>query len=92
MPGKNKGGGGEGFRIAGAMIPSLIPLMLRLGKTYLKFKKDAQRAGKIFEKQLRTNGLDKTTAKAMTEIYLNSSKILSFFDFSEMVRQGQRKE
>jgi hypothetical protein len=87
MPWKNRGGGGEGFRIAGAMIPSLIPLMLRLGKTYLKFKKDAQKAGRIFEKELRANGLDKTTAKAMTEIYLNSSRILSAFDFSEMVRQ-----
>jgi hypothetical protein len=88
MPGKNRGAGGEGFRIAGAMIPSLIPLMLRLGKTYLKFKKDAQRAGKIFEKELRAKGLDKATAKAMTEIYLDSSRLLSAFDFSEMVRQG----
>jgi hypothetical protein len=86
MPGKNRGGGGEGFRIAGAMIPSLIPLMLRLGKTYLKFKKDAQRASRIFEKELRANGMDKTTAKAMTEIYLNSSRILNAFDFSELIR------
>jgi len=88
MPGKNKGGGGEGFRIAGAMIPSLIPLMLRLGKTYLKFKKDAQRASRIFEKELRTNGIDKKTAREMTEIYLDSSRILSAFDFSDMMNRA----
>ncbi len=85
MPEKNRGAGGEGFRIAGAMIPSLIPLMLRLGKTYLKFKKDAQKASRIFEKELRANGIDKKTAREMTEIYLNSSRILSAFDFSDMM-------
>lgn len=88
MPRRNSEGAGEGFRIAGAMIPSLIPLMLRLGKTYLKFKKDAQKGSRIFEKELRANGIDKSTAKAMTEIYLNSSRILSAFDFSGWVRQG----
>jgi len=88
MPRKNREGGGEGFRIAGAMIPSLIPLMLRLGKTYLKFKKNAQKAGRIFEKELRANGIDKKTAREMTEIYLDSSRILSAFDFSDMMNRA----
>ena len=88
MPRKNREGGGEGFRIAGAMIPSLIPLMLRLGKTYLKFKKNAQKAGRIFEKELRANGIDKKTAREMTEIYLDSSRILSAFDFSDMMSKA----
>ena len=88
MPTRNKMGAKEGIRFAGSLVPSLIPLMLRLGKTYLRFKKDAQKAGKIFEKELRANGLDKNTAKAMTEEYLNTSRILRAFDFSEMVRHG----
>jgi hypothetical protein len=87
MPRKNKGEAGEGIRLAGAMIPSLIPLVFKLGRTYLRFKKDAQKAGKIFKKQLVANGIDKRTAEEMTEIYLNSSRILRYFDFSEMVMQ-----
>jgi hypothetical protein len=81
----------EGIRYAGKLLPSLFPLVLKLGKVYLRFKKDAQKAGKIFEKELRANGIDKETAKAMTEIYLNSSRILSAFDYSEMVRNGFTK-
>ncbi len=78
----------EGIRYAGALMPSLLPLMFRLGKTYLRFKKDAQKASRIFEKELRANGLDKGTAKAMTALYLESSRVLRAFDFSGMVNQG----
>lgn len=88
MTSNNKAGAREGIRLAGKLLPSLFPLVLKLGKTYLRFKKDAQKAGKIFEKELRANGIDKETAKAMTEIYLNSSRILRAFDFSELARQG----
>ncbi len=87
MPRRNRGEAGEGIRFAGALIPSLIPLMLRLGRTYLRFKKDAQKAGRIFRKQLIANGIDKRTAEEITELYLDSSRILRTFDFSEMVMQ-----
>ena len=88
MARNNKKEPGEGIRLAGKLLPSLFPLVFKLGKTYLRFKKDAQKAGKIFEKELRANGIDKETAKAMTEIYLNSSRILRAFDFSELAKQG----
>lgn len=88
MPERNKTRSGEGVRFAGALIPSLIPLVLKLGRTYLRFKKDAQKAGRIFEKELRAQGMDKETAKAMTELYLDSSRVLRAFDFSGLVRQG----
>ena len=84
----NKAGAREGIRFAGALIPSLLPLILRLGRTYLRFKKDAQKAAKIFEKELRANGIDKKTAREMTEIYLRSSRILSAFDFSNMINRS----
>lgn len=77
---------GEGVRFAGILLPSLIPLILKLGRTYLRFKKDAQKAGRIFEKELRANGIDKETARAMTDVYMSSSKILRAFDFSDMIR------
>jgi hypothetical protein len=87
MPGKNGSNIGKGVRLAGALLPSLLPLTLKLGKTYLRFKKDAQKASKIFEKELRANGVDKHTAREMTEIYLRSSRILSAFDFSSMINR-----
>jgi hypothetical protein len=88
MPRKNRGHKGEGIRYAAALIPSLLPLVFKLGTTYLRFKKQAQKAGKIFEKELRANGIDKETARAMTDVYLNTSKILRAFDFSEMVNMS----
>lgn len=86
MPRTNGSKAGEGVRFAGALLPSFLPLILKLGKTYLRFKKDAQKAARIFEKELRANGIDKQTAREMTEVYLNSSRILSAFDFSNMIR------
>lgn len=83
---RNRSESGEGIRLAASLIPSLIPLMMRLGGTYLRFKKQAQRGGRIFEKELRARGIDKETARAFTEIYLNSSRILRMFDFSDMVK------
>ena len=88
MPRKNKDQRGEGIRLAGVLIPSLLPLVFKLGKTYLRFKKDAQKAGKIFEKELRANGINKETARAMTDVYLSSSRILRTFDFSDLVNTG----
>jgi hypothetical protein len=88
MPRKSKDQRGEGIRLAGVLIPSLLPLVFKLGTTYLRFKKDAQKAGKIFQKELRANGIDKETAQEMTEIYLNSSRILKAFDFSDLVNTG----
>lgn len=88
MPKRNNGRARDGIQFAGALMPSLLPLMLKLGRTYLKFKKEAQRASRIFEKELRANGIDKYTAKAMTELYLESSHVLSAFDFSGSVGRG----
>jgi hypothetical protein len=86
--GRNRTESGEGIRLAASLVPSLFPLMLRLGGTYLRFKKQAQKGGRIFEKELRANGIDKNTAKAFTEIYLNTSRILKMFDFSDMVKKA----
>jgi hypothetical protein len=89
MPGEIKRDTGEGIRYTGALAPSLIPLVLKLGATYLKFKRRAQKAGRIFQKELRSQGIDKQTARAMTEIYLESSHILSSFDFSGFITSSR---
>ena len=84
--GRSRSESGEGIRLTASLVPSLLPLMLRLGGTYLRFKKQAQKGGRIFEKELRASGMDKDTARAFTEIYLDTSRILRMFDFSDMVK------
>jgi hypothetical protein len=66
--------------------PSLVSLVFKLGFVYLGFKRKAKKAGKIFQKELIANGIDKETAKLLTEEYLRSAHILHGFDFSQMVK------
>jgi len=66
------------FRFFGIMIPSLPSMMFRLGETFLRFKKDAKKAGKVFRKELINQGVDKKTAVELTEKYLEGSNIISY--------------
>ena len=70
-----------GFRILGMIIPSLPSLIFRLGGVFLKFKREAKKGGKIFQKELISQGLDATTAAALTDMYLESSSITHYVDF-----------
>ena len=75
----------DGIRIFGQIVPSLIPFGFKLSMTYLSFKKRAQRAGKVFEKQLLESGIDRNTAKEITELYLDAGRLLhnlNIFSFS----------
>ena len=67
--------------------PRLIPLAFKIGLVYLSFKRKAKKAGKIFEKELISAGIDKDVAKLLTEDYLKSSHFLREFDFSDMMRK-----
>lgn len=68
------------IRFFGALLPSLPSLMIRFGGTFLRFKRDAKKAGKIFRKELMNQGLDKQTATDLTEIYMQGS------DLSKMIQ------
>ena len=73
--------GGEEVRfikLFGMMIPSLPSLMFRLTGTFIRFKSDANKAGKIFKKELIKQGIDKETADELTEIYMKSSHIRKY--------------
>ncbi len=72
--------------IAFKTAPHIIPLAFKLGLVYLGFKRKAKKAGKIFKKELISNGIDKNTAKLLTEEYLKTSHFLRGFDFSHMVK------
>jgi len=59
-----------GFRVLGALLPYLPSLMLRLGGSFLRLKRDAKKAGRTFQKELLRQGIDEGTAAELTEIYL----------------------
>ena len=67
-------------KIFSMVLSSMPSLMFRLAGTYLRFKKDAQRAGKIFKKELINQGIDKNIAEELSKIYTEGSNIKHFFE------------
>jgi hypothetical protein len=63
------------IKIFGMMIPLIPSLMFRLTAIFIRFKSDANKAGKIFKKELIKQGIDKETASELTGRYMESSHI-----------------
>jgi len=60
-----------------SIILPLIPnLLLKSGWAFVRFKIDAKKGGSIFQKELMNQGLDKTIATKLTDIYLEGSNLL----------------
>ena len=66
------------IKLFGIMLPSMPSLMFRLSGTFIRFKRDANKAGKVFRKKLIEQGIDKKTATELTEIYMESSHIRKY--------------
>ena len=66
------------FKMLGIFFPKLPSLTIKLGATFLRFKKNAQRAEKTFRKELIKQGIDKQIANDLTEKYMEGSKIKNF--------------
>ncbi len=64
------------IKIVGMMIPLLPSLMFRLTGTFLRFKGDANNAGKIFKKELIKQGIDKYTASSFTKQYVDGGNLV----------------
>ena len=62
-------------KMFGMMLPSMPMLTFRLGGTFLRFKRNANKAGTVFKKELIKQGIDKKTASELTEMYLEASHI-----------------
>ena len=60
--------------------------MIKLGFVYLRFKRKAKKAGKIFKKELIAAGLDKDFVKELTDDYLKTSHFLTNFNLSRLMR------
>ena len=63
-------------KLFGIILPSFPYLMLKFGGLFLRFKREAKKGGRIFQKELMNQGLDKSTAAELTEIYLEGSNLL----------------
>ena len=63
------------IKLFGILLPSLPSLMFRFGGLFLRFKRDAKKAGKVFRKELIDQGLDKQTATELTDIYMEGSDL-----------------
>lgn len=66
------------IKLFGILLPSLPSLMIRFGGTFLRFKRNAKKAGKVFKKELMKQGLDKQVASELTEIYMDGSDLSKF--------------
>ena len=65
-------------KLFGMILPSMPSLIFRLGGTFLSFKRNANKAGKVFKKELIQQGIDKETATELTERYMESSHIRKY--------------
>jgi hypothetical protein len=63
------------IKLLGMILPLIPSLMFRLTGTLIRFKSDANKAGKVFKNELIKQGIDKETADELTLIYLESSHI-----------------
>jgi uncharacterized membrane protein YbaN (DUF454 family) len=66
------------IKIFGIILPSLPTLMFKFSWNFLRFKRNAKKAGKVFRKELVKQGLDKQTASELTELYMKSSQIKNY--------------
>ena len=66
------------IKLFGMMLPSAPSLMVRLSGTFLRFKREANKAGKVFRNELIKQGIDKETAIKLTLIYMESSHIRNY--------------
>lgn len=66
---------GMSFKLFGMFLLSLLPLLFKSGGAFLRFKREAKKGGQIFQRELVKQGIDKSTADELTEIYIGGSNI-----------------
>jgi hypothetical protein len=64
--------------IFGLILPALPGLLLRLSGVFLQFKRQAKRAGKAFEQELLSQGLDKSIASRLAHEYMVNNSIRQY--------------
>ena len=62
-------------KIVGMLLISLPMLLVRFTRVFLGFKRDANKGGRIFNYELRKQGLDDEIARKLTEMYLETANV-----------------
>lgn len=64
------------FKLFGMILLSLPSLLFKSGGAFLRFKREAKKGGQIFQRELVKQGIDKSTADELTEVYMGGSNIV----------------
>jgi hypothetical protein len=67
---------GMPFKLFGMILLSLPSLLFKSGGAFLRFKREAKKGGQIFQRELVKQGIDKSTADELTEVYMGGSNIV----------------
>jgi hypothetical protein len=60
------------------ILPSLPSFTIKFFGLFLKFKNDANKAGKIFQKELINQGIEVSTATNLTNLYKETGNIANY--------------
>ncbi len=66
---------GDPAKWIGMAITVLPSLVLKSGVSFLRFKRQAKKAGRVFRKELINQGMDKKVADELTEEYVRGSEL-----------------
>jgi|GEM_PF-1378032 len=66
-------------KMFGMIAPYLPGLLLRSGTAWLSFKRQANKGGREFKKELLRQGIEKESADLLTRQYLESSMLIKYF-------------
>lgn len=69
------------------ILPYLPSLLLRLTGTFLRFKRQAKKAGVIFKQELITQGIPDETAEKLTTVYLETSNLVTYFKLFQAIEK-----
>ncbi len=65
----------------GVVLASAPSFFFKFSSVFLRFKSRARKAGNIFYKELRRQGIDQETAKALTGEYKKVSHLRQYLSF-----------
>ena len=66
-------------RLSARILPMLPRLLFRSGGALLRFRMDAKKGTRIFQRELMDQGIDKKIADDLAELYLEGSDLLHYF-------------
>jgi hypothetical protein len=66
-------------RLSGRSLSLLLPLLFRSGGALLRFRMEAKKGRRIFQRELIDLGIDQKIAGELAEIYLEGSDLLHHF-------------